>query len=78
MPESDPANPKVTANGTEPVWRWAFREMKGVGVAAVVLAFGMYEWHTIVKELQATMVEVSVLMKDVRTELREHRFKTNQ
>lgn len=76
MPESDPANPKVSPG--ESVWKWAVKEMKGVGVAAVVLAFGMMEWHSIVKELQATMVEVRVLMMDVRTELRDHRFKTGQ
>lgn len=76
MGESDDKLPKV-GNG-ESVWKWAVKEMKGVGVAAVVLAFGMYEWHSIVKELQATMVEVRILMGDVRTELREHRFKTNQ
>lgn len=69
MAESDPALTRVYS-ATEPIWKWAVREAKGVGIAAVILAFGMYEWHTIVKDLQATMSEVRLLMQDVRTELK--------
>lgn len=69
MAESDPQLTKVYTNG-EPLWKWAMREVKGVGIAAVILAFGMYEWHTIVRELQTTMSEVRLLMQDVRTELK--------
>ncbi len=70
MSESDPNNPKVNGNG-ENLWKWAVREMKGVGIAAVILAFGMYEWHTIVKDLQSTMAEVKLLLIEVRGELKK-------
>ncbi len=70
MGESDPNNPKVNGNG-ESLLKWAIREAKGVGIAAVILAFGMYEWHTIVKELQGTMAEVRLLLIEVKHELKK-------
>lgn len=70
MGDSDIGNPKV-ANGNEPIWKWAMKEAKGVGIAAVILAFGMYEWHTIVKELQSTMAEVKLLLIEVKREIKK-------
>lgn len=69
MAESDPANPRVTRS-TDALDK-LLRAIQTVGFPIVVAAFLLWEWHSVVRELQATMTEVRLLLQEVKYEIKK-------
>jgi hypothetical protein len=49
------------------------RVIQQVGFPIVVSAFLLWEWHSVVQNLQGTLTEVKLLLQEVRIELRDHK-----
>lgn len=69
MGESDDKLPKVNGKG-DTLDRF-IRVVQQVGFPIVVAAFLLWEWHSVVRTLQDTMVEVKVLLVEVKHELKK-------
>ncbi len=69
MAESDPANPRVTRS-TDALDK-LLRAIQTVGFPIVVAAFLLWEWHSVVRELQSTMTEVRLLLQEVKHEIKK-------
>jgi hypothetical protein len=69
MADSDPANPRVTRS-TDALDK-LLRAIQTVGFPIVVAAFLLWEWHSVVRELQSTMTEVRLLLQEVKHEIKK-------
>lgn len=68
MAESDTALPKVK-NGD--IVDKIIRVTQTVGFPIVVAAFLLWEWHSVVRDLQDTLTQVKLLLMEVKMEMRD-------
>ncbi len=68
MGESDVLT-KVSAKGD--TFDRLLRAVQTVGFPIVVAAFLLWEWHSTVSQLQATLTEVKLLLQEVRMEIKK-------
>jgi hypothetical protein len=66
--ESD-IHPK--ANGKGDTFDRILRAVQTVGFPIVVAGFLLWEWHSTVSQLQATLTEVKLLLQEVRLEIKK-------
>lgn len=69
MADSDPNNPRMTRS-TDALDK-VLRAIQTVGFPIVVAGFLLWEWHSVVRTLQDTMVEVKVLLTELRHEIKK-------
>jgi len=69
MAESDSNNPRV-GRSTD-AFDKLLRAIQTVGFPIVVAAFLLWEWHSVVRELQSTMTEVRLLLEEVKREIKK-------
>lgn len=69
MGESDGTLARV-ASGKGDTFDRILRAIQTVGFPIVVAGFLLYEWHSVVRQLQDTMTEVKVLLLEVRHEIK--------
>lgn len=72
MADSDPANTKVSMSRGD-VFDRVLRAVQTVGFPIVVAAFLLWEWHSVVRDLQNTMTEVRLLLSEVKAEIKRGR-----
>lgn len=68
MGESDSANPRV-GRSTD-AFDKLLRAIQTVGFPIVVAAFLLWEWHSVVRQLQDTMTEVKVILIELKHEMK--------
>lgn len=68
MPESDSANPRM-GRTTDTLDKF-LRAVQTVGFPIVVAAFLLWEWHSVVRQLQDTMVEVKLLLVELKHDVK--------
>lgn len=73
MSESDPANTRVTVGNKDrgDTFDRLLRAVQTVGFPIVVAAFLLWEWHSVVRDLQNTMTEVRLLLQEVKHEIKK-------
>lgn len=69
MAESDPNLPRQSRSSD--ALDKAMKAIQTVGFPIVVTAFLLWEWHTVVRELQGTMTEVRLLLQELKHEVKK-------